>query len=188
MGAAADGRSKSAVRAERHHDHRLVRQPVVRFGVERVVGGEEEAPGPVETVVGENAAERWLLVDVRKRSASGVEAIGGDGPLVPTKHFAAGVDAAIALMNRKICRTVDPALLGKPGQFAASLVEGENRDSLSARAVKIGSVARDAANNHKRSFAHASALPWLKRSCAVEGASDHQTAISRLHLARLAPA
>src|SRR6185437_12374340 len=98
----------------------------------------------------------------------------GDGPFVPAKHFAAGVNASLALMNRKICRTIDSTLLGKPGQFAASPVEGEDRDPLPPRAVKIGSVARDAADDHKRSLAHASAS-----SCVIDHAPPKGRATTR---------
>ena len=137
------------------HDYRLARQAVIRFRVERVVGGEKESPRPVETGMGENAAERRLFVDVRKRSVPRVEAIGRDCPLVPAKHFAAGVNAAIALMNRKVCRAIDPAFLGEPAQFAASFVEGEDCDPLAVRVLEIWRVARHAADDRERSFGHA---------------------------------
>ena len=65
--------------------------------------------------MGENAAERGLLVEVRETSIPRVEPIGGDGALVPTEDLAVGVDAAIALMNREIGRIVDPTLLREPG-------------------------------------------------------------------------
>ena len=99
MGMTADRGTEPAVLPDWHHDHRLIRQTVFRFGINRVVGHEHEAPGPVEAVVGENAAERRLLVEVREPSIVWVEAIGGDGALVPTEDLAVGVHAAIALMN-----------------------------------------------------------------------------------------
>ena len=115
MGMAADRRTEPAVLADWRHNHRLIRQAVFRLGVNRVIGHENEAPRPIEAVVGENAPERRLLVEVRETTVLRVEAIGGDRALVPTEDLAVGVDAAIALMNSEVSRIVDPTLLGEPG-------------------------------------------------------------------------
>ena len=115
MRMAAYGRTETAVLPDRHHDHRLIRQTVFWFGINRIVGHEHEAPRPVEAVVGENAAERRLLVEVGESSGPRVKPIGGNRALVPTEDLAVGVDAAIALMNREVSRIVDAALFGQPG-------------------------------------------------------------------------
>ena len=115
MGMAADRRTEPAVLADWRHNDGLIRQIVFWFGINRVIGHENEAPRPIEAIVRKNAAERGLLVEVRQTSILRVETIGRDSAFIPTEDLAVGVDTAIALMNSEISRVVDPTLLGEPG-------------------------------------------------------------------------
>ena len=112
---AADHGIEPAVLPDWHHNHRLIRQAVSRFSVNRIIGHEHEAPGSIDAVVGENAAKRRLLIEIGQSSVLWVETISGNCALVPTEDLAVGVDAAIALMNRELSRIVDAAFFGQPG-------------------------------------------------------------------------
>jgi hypothetical protein len=65
MGMATDRGTEPAVLSDWRHNDRLIWQTIFRFGVNRVVGHEHEAPRAVNAVMGKNAAERGLFVEVR---------------------------------------------------------------------------------------------------------------------------
>ena len=161
MRPARSGRPQPAIGAHRI-DHDAMIRPLV-LGTHAVVDDQQMTSLAVEAVMGRDAAEARLLVEVDQTFGRGIVTVGADEALVPAKHLGIDVDTSRSRRHRQERRIIDTPVLREQRGSSRRRVEAEDREANPAGRLEIGGVTvqtpydhRDLGHGHLRSCGHPS--------------------------------